>query len=109
MVFLALLEYGLILWMRCNRGQLFKNKTSKDSTKNMPSQDRQSSAKSSAAIKSSWTVDKMDSGMKEPLDTLQNNGREQERYHEKLFDKISIIIFPTSFLAFNIWYWFTYL
>ena len=110
MVFMALLEYGLILWMRFDSWtNIFTNRNGKATEKTKLNQSKQSSATSISNIKNNWTLDEDDACPKTICSTHQNKDIERERYREKLFDKISMIVFPTTFFVFNIWYWMTFL
>ena len=110
MVFMALLEYGLILWMRFDSWtNIFTNRNGKTTEKAKSNKSKQSLTTSLSAIKNNWTLDKDEACLKTIYNTHQNKDIERERYREKLFDKISIIVFPTTFVVFNIWYWMTFL
>ena len=112
MVFLALLEYGLILWMRCNRNHGFTNKPINNlntTEKHLVNKERSRSAKSIKTATNKWIVDNYDSHLRENIHSSQYVDEQNETNNEKLLDKISIIIFPTSFIAFNIWYWISFL
>ena len=110
MVFMALLEYGLILWMRFDSWtNIFTNRNGKTTEKAKSNKSKQSLTTSLSAIKNNWTLDKDEACLNTIYNTHQNKDIERERYREKLFDKISIIVFPTTFVVFNIWYWMTFL
>ena len=112
MVFLALLEYGLILWMRCNRNHCFTNKPINNlntTEKHLVNKERSRSAKSIKTATNKWMVDNYDSHLRENIHSSQYMEEQNETSNEKLLDKISIIIFPTSFIAFNIWYWIAFM
>ena len=112
MVFLALLEYGLILWMRCNRNQGCTNKPINNlntTETHITNKDRSRSAKSIKNPTNKWMVDNDDSYSRNNIHSNQYMNERNETSNEKLLDKISIIIFPTSFIAFNIWYWITFM
>ena len=108
MVFMALLEYGLILWMRFDSWtNICTQQNGKAPEKTKLNQNKHCS--SFSTIKNNRTVDKDESCPKMISSTPQNKDIERERYREKLLDKISIIVFPTAFFVFNIWYWMTFL
>ena len=93
MVFFALLEYGLILWIRFGRkngsiSQVFDaaNKSKKrDSIKYVNHMHESKEADKTGVVKPIYRID------------------------EKSIDQICITIFPLSFAIFNIIYWYTFM
>ena len=93
MVFFALLEYGLILWIRFvrkngNVSQVFDADNKRKS---------RNSIKSVNHMHASKETDK--TGVVDPI----------YRIDEKSIDQICITIFPLSFAIFNIMYWYTFM
>ena len=111
MVFLALLEYGLILWMRCKPKHGLTNKTHQPAIPNFANQERPASANNKTATRNKWVVEKSEINSKNTFNFNPNWDNRENDYpnNETILDQISIIIFPTSFIAFNIWYWITFI
>ena len=101
MVFFALLEYGLILWIRFSRkngniSQVFdaaNKRKSRDSIKSV----NRTQWTNTCHMHESKEIDK--TGVVAPI----------YRIDEKSIDQICITIFPLSFAIFNIIYWYTFM
>ena len=102
MVFLALLEYGLILWIKFRRINGFvcqgQMETTPDST----------STKSQRTYQNNWIEHDRKSIQTPSVQTPQSM-LQSSTFNERIIDKISIIAFPLSFVVFNIVYWSLYI
>ena len=109
MVFSALMEYGLILWIKfygykkivanCppNENEHFCKCKILHSTDHVGGND--------------WTRNEVGDILNNEMSNSTNNVRTTpiERFDVKTIDKVSIIIFPISFIVFNIVYWVTFI
>ena len=108
MVFLALLEYGLILWIKFSHINGLPKYHQMQRRSDSACSENTTSTKIKHTYKSNWTENNMQSDQKSNICTDQS--KPQNRIsRERMIDKISIIVFPLSFVVFNIMYWFMYL
>jgi hypothetical protein len=102
MVFLALLEYGLILWIKFKRINGFKS--------NCLMQTKPDSA--STKIQHPYQNERTEIDMKNVHNSSIQTPQSTEQcstFNERIIDKIAIIVFPISFVVFNIVHWITYI
>ena len=98
MVFLALLEYGLILWIKFRRINGFVKHGEMQRTPDM------SSTKIQHTYPNNWTENDVN-----PIQTSSIRTLQCSTFNERILDKISTIVFPLSFVVFNIVYWSIYI
>ena len=109
MVFFALLEYGLILWIRFGRKYGYNwwifNESGEGKIRN--SRGKMNKLRCGNICK----INDFNDILKH---TIQESGRKDsqeinQRFDEKTIDKFCITMFPLSFAVFNMIYWYTFL
>ena len=111
MVFLALLEYGLILWIKCQRKHGFVPISPSSENEDSDNTKHTASKASNAIFHNTKKKNRMDIISKNTIRISNTTAviRNLGSFDVKIIDKISIILFPLSFVVFNVLYWCTFL